>query len=490
MARRVTTRIKNKLAPQGGQPRSSDSGAAVTEMLDPRSALLAELRIENEARSRPAARRAKALGWPVGGAALVLLLAFVLPWMRFGPSDATPVDPDEKSAFSRAVRAASAVAWDDFLSRYPNGQFHEEAQKFQALARERADFQWARQQNRIASWARFMRQHPDSAYRSFAEQSWQELRAQQHGQREQQAALDRQAIPAAYSAANRANTAESWRAFLAEHSDNAYSYAAYNNLGALLYGASEFEAALESLQQAARLAPQNPRIQYNLGNTLLALGRIETARQAYEKALQLDPSYAAAQHALEQAIATRFSGRLVWDGQPVAGGEVEVVPDGTVHGSPAVAARSDSDGRFRLPELAPGEYTLRVRAQNGELVLSGSQKVTVRSEWSKLVLELQQEIEPAPPPPDMGGGQSTVLAWTPVAGASRYTVDLYDFGFADGPSQVQSVFQQDVEQPLLRLQRELAPGHEYRWRVRAFRGDNLIGLSRSIILHTRPAGSS
>ena len=487
MPRRKAAEGKNKPPPQHGQPRWTGPAALAAAAPDPKTEMFAALQLEHDGRPRPPARnrRDRVRLWALGAALVLLAMAFALPWLPLAPSDATPIDPDEKDAFSRAVRGASPAAWREFLERYPQGQFEQEAQRFYELARERSDFQAARSEDRIGGWSRFLELHPASTYRTYVEQRLEQLRAE----RARQPAPDPfRSAALAYSAASQANTEAAWRDFLAQHRDNAYSFAAYNNLGALLYGESDFAAAHDAFASAARLAPDNPRVQYNLGNTLLALGRIEQAQEAYQAALALDPAYAAAQEALEQASATRFTGRLMWDGEPVAGAEVEVLPDGAVRGRPALAARSDANGRFRLPELAPGEYTVRARMQRGELVLSGAQSLVVRGQWTPLLMELQQRIEPAPATEPQAGEPATVLAWSPVEGADHYIIDLYDFGFIGGPSQVQSVFQQQVEDPQLRLRRELAPGHEYRWRVRAYRGSNLIGISGSILLRTRRAG--
>jgi len=67
------------------------------------------------------------------------------------------------------------------------------------------------------------------------------------------------------------------------------------NLGVLLREGDRYEEALPFLLRAARAAPQNTRLLYNLANALADTGRSAEAEAAYRRVLQLDPQHALAQ---------------------------------------------------------------------------------------------------------------------------------------------------------------------------------------------------
>jgi protein O-GlcNAc transferase len=68
----------------------------------------------------------------------------------------------------------------------------------------------------------------------------------------------------------------------------------YSRLGGAHYYLKQPAAALEAVEQAVRLAPQNAVYQYNLGLLLAELERPEEAEAAFRRAVALDPDYAAA----------------------------------------------------------------------------------------------------------------------------------------------------------------------------------------------------
>ncbi len=71
--------------------------------------------------------------------------------------------------------------------------------------------------------------------------------------------------------------------------------------GAALAEAGEKEAAREAFEKALRLDPQHPRAIVNLGNLALEAGRVEEAIERYQEALKLDPELADAHHNLAAA---------------------------------------------------------------------------------------------------------------------------------------------------------------------------------------------
>ena len=67
-----------------------------------------------------------------------------------------------------------------------------------------------------------------------------------------------------------------------------------NTIGWLYYKKNSYQLALEYLKEAATKVPANPLYQYQLGLAYVKLGKTAEARQALEKALQLDPKFSQA----------------------------------------------------------------------------------------------------------------------------------------------------------------------------------------------------
>jgi glycosyltransferase involved in cell wall biosynthesis len=69
---------------------------------------------------------------------------------------------------------------------------------------------------------------------------------------------------------------------------------AYNNLGNLLLEVGELQVAKQAYEKAIQIDPSFVVGYYNLGMTLKALGQIDAAIAAYQKTIKLDPHYASA----------------------------------------------------------------------------------------------------------------------------------------------------------------------------------------------------
>ena len=99
-------------------------------------------------------------------------------------------------------------------------------------------------------------------------------------------------------------TAESLYAFLLAEEKSANSEdqqriaSLTNALGEAIFQQGRYAEALRWFDEATRLAPTIPKHWYNLGLAYQQLGRRAEARAAFEKALALNPDYAAAQKAL------------------------------------------------------------------------------------------------------------------------------------------------------------------------------------------------
>ena len=79
---------------------------------------------------------------------------------------------------------------------------------------------------------------------------------------------------------------------------NPVDYWAHNNLGIAMLRQGHIEAAIPNFTAAIDAMPDNPVAWTNLGLALARLGRGPAAVRAWQRALAIDPSYAAAQEAL------------------------------------------------------------------------------------------------------------------------------------------------------------------------------------------------
>lgn len=77
---------------------------------------------------------------------------------------------------------------------------------------------------------------------------------------------------------------------------------ALNYLGTAQYALGRYEDAVTTFRAAILQTPGKARLHYNLGNSLLGVGRAADARRQYELALDLDPDYEEAARALAVVV--------------------------------------------------------------------------------------------------------------------------------------------------------------------------------------------
>jgi len=65
----------------------------------------------------------------------------------------------------------------------------------------------------------------------------------------------------------------------------------YNNLAMAYADVKNHDKAIENYQKSITLGDVYPNPHYNLGNTLMELGRVEEAEREYKRALEIDPSF-------------------------------------------------------------------------------------------------------------------------------------------------------------------------------------------------------
>ena len=109
------------------------------------------------------------------------------------------------------------------------------------------------------------------------------------------------------------------------------------------YRAGEFDQALEALEGLTGATPE-----YNRGNALARLGRLEEAAAAYERVLEQDPDHADARHNLELV-------RRLLDQSPPQNDQSqdEQSGDGQASSSPSESSESESDsGNTSKPETS------------------------------------------------------------------------------------------------------------------------------------------
>ena len=153
------------------------------------------------------------------------------------------------------------------------------------------------------------------------------------------------------------------------------------NRGLLLRELGRLEASLDDLEAAARLAPSNGRVRYELGLSRLGLDQAEAAHEAYLQASELDPRW------LEFPYRTRQERPRVPEG-PREGRDwhrAELELDARLHaeGLDRASFRCDlSTGRFWWEQA--GRPALAARAL---LIASYDQRVPLDQAWS-IVLAL------------------------------------------------------------------------------------------------------
>jgi Flp pilus assembly protein TadD len=92
-------------------------------------------------------------------------------------------------------------------------------------------------------------------------------------------------------------------AALAKSPNDAYNVAMR---GKIEYARGDYSDALQDLNHAAQMEPNNPETQNYLGLTLSHLGRNEEAEAALIKAVKLDPNYAPAHNNLAVIYMAEF----------------------------------------------------------------------------------------------------------------------------------------------------------------------------------------
>jgi len=129
-------------------------------------------------------------------------------------------------------------------------------------------------------------------------------------------------------------------------------------LGVAFTRTGELDEAVEALDRAHYLEPDNPQILVDYGNALLAAGRDQSARSRFEAALKLDPAHQGALRSLAelyQRLATRPAPERnrpsAAPGPPVSRSGTETKPESVAPArAPALPSRGTS-GSDLLPGL-------------------------------------------------------------------------------------------------------------------------------------------
>jgi len=107
---------------------------------------------------------------------------------------------------------------------------------------------------------------------------------------------------------------------IATYSDNAAPAQLFSNRSAALCGKERYTDALNDADWAVRQQPQWAKGHSRRANALHALRRLDDARGAYEKALELDPTNQLVRNSLESLL------KLAQEPAPAASAEVAGVP--------------------------------------------------------------------------------------------------------------------------------------------------------------------
>ncbi|MCR5875499.1 tetratricopeptide repeat protein [Phenylobacterium sp. J426] len=131
--------------------------------------------------------------------------------------------------------------------------------------------------------------------------------------------------------------------------------AAQAQLGDLLLGAGEAEAALEALARGAEAAPNDAGVFFNLGNAQRRLGRTDDAVESYGRAVGIDPDFAMAHQ--NRAVCRMLLGDWTGGFEEYAWRHRCPGPELRAYPQPAFDGTQDLPGRtlFIYPELFLGD---------------------------------------------------------------------------------------------------------------------------------------
>jgi hypothetical protein len=181
---------------------------------------------------------------------------------------------------------------------------------------------------------------------------------------------------------------------------------------------------------------------------------------------------------LPASIGGVVQGRLLWNGQPVAGASVYLVDVPRVGSGRYGTATTDDQGRFSMTGVPPGHKYVGVNGSHRVSRIAGGD-LFVTSEGSTMTLRpFNQEFhvcklfDLGTPAPNESVGSRPVLRWDAYPDAKRYVVNVFD-----RTSSVALQWIVDANVTSVQVDTDLPPG-SYEWRVdvTAARG-NTIGCS-------------
>ncbi len=194
-----------------------------------------------------------------------------------------------------------------------------------------------------------------------------------------------------------------WQTTIAK---NPNAFLAYNNLGIILSGRGQMDAAIAEFQKALEINPGFFEAQSNLGNALLQKGQVAEARDHFEKAVEIDPDSPISHYNLGNALLRM--GQL--DGATAQFRKaLEIQPDyAEAHNNLGVALLRN--GRPDQEVMIQFQEALKINPDYAEAHYNLGAVFGVRGRLDEAVAQYRKAIQLKPDYADACGNLANVLA--------------------------------------------------------------------------------
>ena len=183
------------------------------------------------------------------------------------------------------------------------------------------------------------------------------------------------------------------------------NYAAYNNLGGVLFGQGRAAQAIDDYQKALEIRPDFVEARYNLANALAAQGRSVDAIEQYQKAFELAPDNAEAHSSLGTVLMGQGRHAEAIDQYLKA---LEIRPD-FVEARYNVANALAAQGRF-AEAIEQYKQALRINPRYEQAINNLANALTAQGRFAEAIEEYQKAIELRPDSAEAHNNLGTALS--------------------------------------------------------------------------------